>query len=135
MSDFSVEHERSLVEALRPRSDQSVLAAVFSTYSLDLLALLSAVLGLSGLDCSEMDADPIDLNRSLFMLNKKVLVLCQLGRIRAPKTAWRARVLSMLDRTIVEVPFDERQRSWHAKLALVAYGRKSGPRVATEWRL
>lgn len=134
-ADFAVKAEHSIVEALRPRPDQRVLAAVFSTYSLDLVALLSALLGLSGLDCTEFDADPVDLNRSLFRFNKKVIVLCQRGRIRCPKSVTRARTLSALDRTVVEIPFDERKKSWHAKLALVAYGEKTTAREPAEWRL
>jgi hypothetical protein len=133
---FSIEAERSIVEALRPQPGQEVVGAIFSTYSLDLLALLGVVLGLSGIDCTEVDADPIDLHRSLFRLNKRIVVLCQRGRIRSPGSYRRARILSALDRTIVEVPFDERRRSWHAKLALVAYTAKDsmGKEMATEWR-
>ena len=132
---FSIDAERSIVDALRPRPEQQVVGAIFSTYSLDLVALLGMLLGLSGIDCTEVDADPTDLHRSLFRLGKRIVVLCQRGRIRSPESYRRARILSALDRTVVEVPFDERRRSWHAKLALVAYKSTGVAQEAvTEWR-
>ena len=49
---FSIGAERSIVDSLRPRPGQEVIGAVFSTYSLDLVALLAVLLGLSGIDCN-----------------------------------------------------------------------------------
>src|SRR5579862_3442474 len=134
---FAIGAERSIVEALRPHPGQEVTGAIFSTYSVDLVAVLAILLGLSSIDATEVEADATDLHRALFRVGKRMLILCQRGRVRSPRSYRRARILAALDRTLVEVPFDERNRSWHAKLALVAYKSKVVAQTAdiTEWRL
>lgn len=112
-----------LLEAVRPppgwRTDQAIL----STYSADPTVLIALLLALAGRDDDSGHGSRVELARSLIDLRGKVTFLMQRGRLSAPrKTPY---VLSLLDRFIREVPWNEKEtsdlkgRSWHAKLALV----------------
>lgn len=126
--------EYSLAAALVPPPGFSCVGAAFSTYSLDLEAFLAVLIALNGTRTIENEATIVQVQRSIMRLAKNVVVLCQRSRITVPKTNRRARVLTALDRCVDQKPYDERQRSWHAKCGLVAY-KAADDNVASYWRL
>jgi hypothetical protein len=97
---------------------------VLATYSADLVVVTAALLALAGLDDDRGSGSKVDLANSFERLRGKFRVLCQRGRILAPTRT--ALVLNLMDRFVCEVGADERELSWHPKIALVRYRSESG---------
>lgn len=121
----------SYLDVLRPDPGWKIEHAVISTYSLDLVAAVAAMLALSGLDDEQGSGSRVDFAKSLETLRGRLRIVAQAGRIALPVRT--PPVLAIIDQFIREVPADERHLSWHAKAALVKLRSLDGDRV--EWRL
>lgn len=117
----------SIFGALRPGEGQTVSRAVVATYSLDLIAMLGLVLALGGDAEAEFENSPLGLVQAFDRVRGKLQVIHQLGRIAAPR-AHRS-VLPLLDTMVSAIATNERERSWHPKIALIRYDGD-----AVQWR-
>jgi len=103
------------LDALRPAPGWVVERAILTTYSVDLVAMVAALLALAGLDDDRGSGSKVDFANACEQLRGKVHVLVQASQIGWP--ANRIPILAILDRFIIEVNQD--QGIWHPKLALV----------------
>ena len=118
---------------LQPSPAWKVDHAVLATYSADLVAVVTALLALSGADFDHRrTGSRVEVVRAIEALRGKVRVVAQKGRLVLPKRAQP--ILNLLDQFVVEVDLDERDRSWHPKAALVRYVR-AGKNPEFQWRL
>lgn len=118
---FDIQRSYALFDVLRPPDGYHVDHALFFTYSLDLVALVGAILALGGDNEKELDAGPLSLVEAFRAMRGRLHIVCQKGRVVVPRR--RRDVLVMLDTMVHEAPYDERSGSWHPKLALVRYRR------------
>lgn len=128
----------SLLDVLRPRQGWHATDALLSTYSLDLVVLVSALLALTDRDNLDGSGSKVSLANAIHHFGqrrRRLTVLVQSGRIAVPRT--NATVLALLDTFVREVKRDQRRSSWHAKVALVRYERERNESSATavEWRV
>lgn len=119
------------LDALRPEPGWRVEHAVIATYSLDLLAVVAAMLALAGLDDDQGSGSRVDFASAHEHLHDRFRILAQLGRVAVP--AQTPPILAIIDQFIREVAEDETRSSWHPKAALVKM--KSVKDASTEWRL
>ena len=128
-----------LLEALRPPPGWRTDRAILSAYSAETAVLVSLLLALAGRDDDSGSGSRVALARTLDELRGRVAFVLQRGRIAAPTVA--PPVLSLLDRFVREVPWDEGGteggpgRSWHAKVALVRLVATDDATAQPRWRL
>lgn len=121
----------SFLDGLRPDPGWQVDVAVLTTYSADCASIVAAMLALAGRDDDRGSGSKVDFAEAFEHLNGRFHVLLQSGRLAVPKK--RLPVLRLLDRFVVPVEADERQHSWHPKLALL---RLVNPdEMLPQWRL
>src|SRR5215211_7934321 len=81
---------RQLMEALRPPSGYELDRAVGTTYSLDLLALLTTPLAFTIFETEREDgrtaSDPLTLLETIRRYARRLSIFCQAGRISVPKS-------------------------------------------------
>jgi hypothetical protein len=119
------------LEALRPQPGWFVEHAVLATYSADLVAIVAVLLALAGLDDDRGSGSKVHFATAIEQLRDRMRVIVQAGRISLPgKTP---SILTILDRFIREVKFDESKLSWHPKVALIKL--RAGVLDDIEWRL
>lgn len=118
------------LDELRPERGETVRLALFATYSVDLSAIAAMLLALIGRNNDKGSGAAIDFAEAVDQLRDRVRIIIQRGRIARPIAL--PRVAGILDQFVVEQTHDERVRSWHPKIALVAYG---SPKGLTRWRL
>jgi hypothetical protein len=118
------------LDELRPDRNETVRLALFATYSVDLSAVAATLLALIGRNNDKGSGAAVDFAEAVDQLRDRVRIIIQRGRIARPIAL--PRVAGILDQFVVEQPHDERMRSWHPKIALVAY---DGPKGATRWKL
>ena len=122
----------SLLDALRPDPGRRVSHAVLATYSVDLVALVAALLALSGCDDDRGSGSKVDLAQAVEQLRGRVRILAQAGRVQTPKKSLKIMVL--LDQFLTEVQADEQTGSWHPKAALVRYEQlQQDPPLHPQW--
>ena len=123
----------AVLDALTPKSGWETDLALFSSYSVDLVAVAAVVVALAdeGDDHERMRDAP--LARACERMRDRFRVVCQAGRVAVPNSG--ATELAIADRWIREVRHDGNERSWHAKLALIRYRRIEAPDSEAEWRL
>jgi len=115
----------SQLDHLRPPPGWRTDYAVLSTYSAQTSVIAAVLLALGGQDDESGSGTRVGLTRALRGLRGKVHFLVQSGRLTKPKKP--AVVVSLFDRFIVQVPWDEGSeglhagKSWHAKFALVRH--------------
>jgi hypothetical protein len=122
----------SFTEVLKPPEGWATNHAILSTYSADLVVIVSSLLALGGY---ELDGDRpgsrVELVRAIEGLRGRVRILAQEGRVPIPSK--RLSILKLLDKFLWTVALDETERSFHAKAALIRfhkiYDRK------TQWRI
>ncbi|HQZ68572.1 MAG TPA: phospholipase D family protein, partial [Planctomycetaceae bacterium] len=119
------------LDALRPDYGWHVEYAVLSSYSADLYALVAAMLALGGVDDDRGSGSKVDFANGLERLNNRLRLVVQSGRLVAPRKT--PKILALLDQYIREVKFDEKDQSWHPKIALVKT--RSNDDEEVEWRL
>lgn len=118
------------LDELRPERGATVRLALFATYSVDVSAVAAALLALIGRNNDKGGGSAVDFAQAVDSLRDKVRILIQRGRIVRP--AALPKIAGILDQFIVEQRHDERYRSWHPKIVLVAY---EGPGERTSWKL
>jgi hypothetical protein len=105
-------HRQLLLSALRPPVGYSLDAAVGTTFSLDLIALLTTPLAFAMFDWQDADGrlagdpasghgDPLALLESLRRSADRIHIFCQAGRIKVPPI--HQRLLVYLERSVIEV--------------------------------
>ncbi len=121
---------QAYLDALRPAPGSEVSGAILASYSADLVSIVAALLALAGRDNDEGSGGKADLAEAVELLRGKVRILIQRGRLARPKRI--PGLAGILDQFIREIDFDETERSWHPKIALV---RCSGGEAEGSWRL
>lgn len=118
------------LDELRPEHGETVRLGLFATYSADLSAITAMLLALIGRNNENGSGAAIDFAEAVDQLRDCVRIIIQRGRIA--RSIAMPRVAGILDQFVVEQTHDETVRSWHPKIALIAYG---GPKGATRWKL
>ena len=81
-----------LLEALRPPGGYDLDAAIGTTFSLDLLTLLTLPIGFASFDWQDDSgrptAEPMALLEAVRRYAERMTIFCQAGRIAVPKKAW-----------------------------------------------
>ncbi len=118
------------LDALKPPAGYSLDRAVGTTFSLDLLTLLTVPLGFALLDWEdgfyELLRDPVKLLDSLRRYADRTTVFCQAGRIGIP--ARRHPLFAHLEKTVVEVlPPAPRRGVFHPKVWLLRFASEGEP--------
>lgn len=123
----------SFTECLTPPPGWKTDAAILSTYSADLVVIVTALLALSGCDTEgTRKGSRVELVKAIEALRGRVRVLTQAGRVVVPNAP--TPVLKLLDRFVTTRNTDEEVCSWHPKLALMRYCRIEDP-DDRQWRL
>ena len=123
----------AVLDALAPEPGWETDLALFSSYSVDLVAVAAIVVALAGEGDDHERLRKAPLARSCERMRDRFRVVCQAGRVAVPTSG--APTLAVADRWIREVRHDGNKRSWHAKLALVRYRSLKAPDSDAEWRL
>jgi hypothetical protein len=123
----------SFSELLRPEPGWQVDHAILTTYSTDLVVLVTALISLSGCNIEQRTkGSRVELVRAMELLRGRVRVLAQKGRVSLPGTP-RA-ILGLLDQFLIEIDANEETHSWHPKAALIRY-KAAGRPDDVQWRL
>lgn len=115
-------HDRSLLlEALRPPAGRPLDWGLFTSYSLDLTALLSLPLAFVGFERASSDevADPLVLLAAIRRNAGRLTVFCQAGEMLVPRK--RPRLLHELENCVIECLPRKVTSSFHPKVALLRY--------------
>ena len=123
----------AVLDALTPEPGWETDLALFSSYSVDLVAVAAIVVALAGEGDDHERLRNAPLARACERMRDRFRVVCQAGRVSVPSSG--ASTLVVADRWIREVRHDGNERSWHAKLALVRYRSIEAPDNEAEWRL
>jgi len=122
----------SVIDLLRPSEGWKTDHAILSTYSADLVVIVTALLAIGGCDLDHRKkGSRAELVRAIESLRDHVCVLAQAGRVMIPATP--RPILKLLDRFVRAVEMDENKGSWHAKAVLVRYARLDDP-ADRQWR-
>lgn len=118
------------LDALKPPPGYLLDRAVGTTYSLDLLTLLTVPLGFALLDwgnnANELLHDPLKLLESLRRYADRITVFCQAGRISLPVK--RHPLFAHLEKAVVEVfPPPLKKGVFHPKVWLLRFTAESKP--------
>ena len=122
----------SQLDHLRPPPGWKTDCAVLSTYSAQTPVIAAALLALAGENDESGSGTKVGLTRALTGLRGRVHFVLQSGRLSMPRKP--STIVSLLDRFILQVPWDEGSKgihlgqSWHAKFAIVRHV----PEVAAE---
>ena len=123
----------AVLDALVPEPGWEADLALFSSYSVDLVAVAAIVVALAGEGDNHERLRKASLARACERMRDRFRVVCQAGRVAVPNSDVPTLVIA--DRWIREVRHDGNERSWHAKLALVRYRSMETPDSEAEWRL
>lgn len=110
----------TVLEELTPRPGWKTDTALFSSYSLDLIAVASVAIALAGEGSDEEDRWGGSLASAVEKMRDRFKVVCQGGRIIVPPDEAREGLV-VVDQWVRQVPHDGNERSWHVKLGLVRY--------------
>lgn len=123
----------SFTEVLRPSEGWKVEHAIITSYSADLVVVVTALLALTGCDLDHRrTGSRVELVKAIEALRGRVRILAQAGRVAVPS---RPRpILKLLDKFLQVVTTNEKERSWHPKVALVRYQR-IGDAKDRQWRV
>jgi hypothetical protein len=130
MSEAPAWPSQAYLDALRPGAGSAVTGAILTSYSADLPSIVAALLALAGRDNDAGGGNKTDLAEAVEQLRGKVRILIQRGRLSRPKRM--PPIGGILDQFIREINFDERERSWHPKIALV---RLANGEALPAWRV
>lgn len=131
MTDPKPWASQAYLDALRPDPGWRVRTAILASYSADLGSIGAALLALAGRDDDRGSGSRTDMAEAVEQLRDKVRIVIQRGRLARLKRL--PAIAGILDRFLAEVPFDETERSWHPKIALVRF---EGPgKKGIAWRL
>jgi hypothetical protein len=118
-----------LLENLRPPEGYELSAAVGTSYSLDLLALLVAPLAFTFFDWEDDEGEPtkepLALLESLRRHAEKITLYCQAGEIALPP--YGQRLVAYLERCVVQVKAAHDQGVFHPKIWVLRFVREEEP--------
>ena len=120
----------SYLDAIRPEPGWTTDLSLMTSYSSDMVVLVAVMLALAGLDDESGSGNRIDFANAHEKLRDRLRFIVQAGRITSPKG--KPAILGIMDRFVREVRFNEHERSWHPKLALVRYTQPEQNHV--QWR-
>jgi hypothetical protein len=120
---------RHLMEALRPPVGYELDRAIGTTFSLDLLALLTAPLSFTIFGWEEEDgsptADPLALFEGLRRYSDRISIFCQAGQIAVPTSS--PLLLGYLEDSVIEVTPPTPGRIFHPKVWALRLTSADGP--------
>jgi hypothetical protein len=110
----------SFTEMLKPPDGWQTDCAILSTYSADLVVVVTALLALTGCDLDNWrKGSRVELVKAIEILRGRACVVAQAGRVTIPNSS--RPILKLLDKFVRTVDLDEETRSWHPKAALIRY--------------
>ncbi len=108
---------RHLIEALRPPEGYELSAAIGTTYTLNLLSLLTAPLAFTIFDWEDTEgnptADPLALLETMRRYSDRIAIFCEAGRIQVPSRGHT--LFAYLENSVFEVTAPE-GGSFHPKV-------------------
>lgn len=116
---------RLLMDALRPPDGYTFDEGIGTTFSLDLLALLTAPLGFTMLELQDSqgaeigDADALVLLKTIRQYADRLSIYCQAGRISVPRG--QGRLLANLEQSVIEVTAPTNGGVFHPKVWALRY--------------
>ena len=123
----------SFTELLKPPEGWHTDHAILSTYSADLIVVVTSLLALGGYDLDgDRPGSRVELVRAIESLRGRVRILAQEGRVPIPSK--QLPILKLLDKFLKTIVTDETESSFHAKAALLRFHRIAEPSDA-QWRL
>ncbi len=123
----------SFTDVLKPPAGWRTEHAILTTYSADLVVIVTALLALTGCDLDhQRKGSRVELVKAIEALRGRVRVLAQRGRVMIPNTP--RQILKLLDKFLLTVETDEHKSSWHPKVVLVRYQRVDDP-SDRQWRV
>lgn len=124
-------------QMLKPPPGYRLAHAVGTTYSLDLEALVAAVLplALAETPCNKVLQDPLSVLHAIRKISDKVVLFCQDGQTKRPRNP--SRLLSFFEEMIVRVALRKRRAdalypSFHPKMWFLCF---EGPDGGRRYRL
>lgn len=112
-----------LLESLRPPVGYRLDRAIGTSYSLDLLALLTAPLAFTFFDWEDEEgrpaADPLALLESVRRHADRIHLFCQAGEIKLPPA--KQRLVAYLERSVIQTRAPNESGIFHPKIWLVRY--------------
>ena len=108
----------AVLEELVPRPGWRTDFALFSSYSVDLVAVAAVAIALAGEGDDDERMWKGSLARACEKMRGRFRVVCQAGRIAVPRQA-AASGLVVADQWVRQVALDGNTRSWHAKLGVI----------------
>jgi hypothetical protein len=122
------QNRRLLLESLRPPAGYKLDAAVGTTYSLDLLALMTAPLAFSLFDWEDNEgrpmADPLALLEAVRRNADRLSIFCQAGEIKVP--GQNRRLLALLEECVIEVA-PRKGGIFHPKVWVLRFAADASP--------
>ena len=124
MSVLAPQDRTPLLDALRPPSDFVLHTAIGTTFSLDLVALLSASVGFTFFELDDSgesmgDHTPLALLEAIRRHAGQILVFCEAGRIAVPPK--HRQLFSYLEDRIVQARAPADNHAFHPKLWIIRY--------------
>jgi len=123
----------SFTDLLRPPDGWQVENAILTTYSADLVVVVTALLALTGCDLDyRRTGSRVELVKAIEALRGRVRIIAQANRVAVPPK--NRPILKLLDNFLAVVETDENESSWHPKIALVRYHR-TDDKTDRQWRV
>lgn len=120
-----------LLESLRLPTGYRLRRAVGTSFTLDLMALLTAPLAFTFFDAHDDDgapvADPVALLEALRRHAEKVTLFCQAGAIGVPKP--QQRLLAYLEGSVFDVEARREEGIFHPKVWVLNFEADDGPAI------
>ena len=120
-----------LLENLRPPAGYRLGRAVGTSFTLDLMALLTAPLAFTFFDAHDEDgtplADPVALLEALRRHAEKVTLFCQAGAIGVPSPDQT--LLAYLEGSVIEVKPERDGGIFHPKVWVLNFESEQGPAI------
>lgn len=112
-----------LLEALRPAGGYDLDAAIGTTFSLDLLTLLTLPIGFASFDWQDDSgrptAEPMALLEAVRRYAERMTIFCQAGRIAVPKNV--ERLYAYLEDSVYEVTARDQHGVFHPKVWVLRF--------------
>jgi hypothetical protein len=121
---------QAFLELLRPPKLARTRFALFASYSADPIVLGGALLHLHARGRDNGGGNKSDFASAVEALRHRVRFVVQRGRIHRGRKL--PKIAAVLDQFVVEMPYPERDASWHPKLAIICY---EGAQSRRTWRL
>jgi hypothetical protein len=123
----------SFTELLKPPDGWRTDYAILSTYSADLVVIVTSLLAMSGCDLeSRRTGSRVELVRAIEALRGRVRILAQQGRVVIP--AAPVPILKLLDKFLLTIVTDEHESSFHPKAAFLRFQNLDDP-SDRQWRI